>query len=100
MGGFMQPQAHVQVLANIIDFGMNPQSALDAPRWQWSSGRRVSLEVGMPNHLAAALRQMGHEIEYAPSSGVFGRGQIIFKNEYGGFTGATESRCDGCVAAW
>jgi gamma-glutamyltranspeptidase/glutathione hydrolase len=100
MGGFMQPQAHVQVLANLLDFGMNPQSALDAPRWLWSSGKRVSLEAGGPPHLAAALRQIGHDIDYASSSGVFGRGHMIFRNEYGGLTGAAEPRCDGCVAAW
>lgn len=96
----MQPQAHVQVLANMLDFGMNPQSALDAPRWQWMSGKRISLEVGSPSFLASALRQMGHEVDYAPSSGAFGRGQIIFLNEHGNLTGATEPRCDGCVAAW
>jgi gamma-glutamyltranspeptidase/glutathione hydrolase len=43
---------------------------------------------------------MGHEVEYSHLSGLFGRGQIIFKNEFGGLTGATEPRCDGSVAAW
>jgi len=100
MGGFMHPQGHVQVLANMLDFAMNPQSALDAPRWQWMSGRRVTLETGNPPHLADALRQMGHEIDYAPSSSTFGRGQIILRNEHGSMTGATEPRCDGCAAAW
>jgi gamma-glutamyltranspeptidase/glutathione hydrolase len=100
MGGFMQPQGHVQVLANMLDYKMNPQAALDAPRWQWLTGRRVTLEVGSPPHLAAALRQMGHEIDYAPSSATFGRGQIILLNEFGSLTAAAEPRCDGCAAAW
>ena len=100
MGGFMQPQGHVQVLVNMLEYGMNPQAALDAPRWQWLEGRRISFELGNPGSLATALRQMGHDIEYAASSGSFGRGQIILKNEYGTLTGATEPRCDGMVVGW
>jgi gamma-glutamyltranspeptidase/glutathione hydrolase len=100
MGGFMQPQALVPVLSNMLDYGLNPQAALDAPRWQWVSGRRVLLERSMPDYLAQALRGMGHEIEYAPSPGTFGRGQMILRNGRGSLTGATEPRSDGAVAAW
>jgi gamma-glutamyltranspeptidase/glutathione hydrolase len=46
MGGFMQPQGHVQVVMNTVDFEMNPQQALDAPRWQWMGGMDVSVEPG------------------------------------------------------
>jgi gamma-glutamyltranspeptidase/glutathione hydrolase len=100
MGGFMQPQAHVQVLANMLDFGMNPQSALDAPRWMWQSGKRVTLELGIPEHVAAALRHRGHEVEYAALNAVFGRGQMILRNEHGTLTAATEPRCDGAAVVW
>lgn len=97
MGGFMQPQGHVQVLANMLAYNMNPQSALDAPRWQWLQGRRVLLEHGHHPSLATALSQMGHQIEYSPTTGPFGRGQIILRNDHGTLTGATEPRCDGAV---
>jgi gamma-glutamyltranspeptidase/glutathione hydrolase len=100
MGGFMQPQAHVQVLSNMLDHGLNPQAALDAPRWQWVSGKKVQLEHSVPDYMADALRGMGHEIEYAPNSGAFGRGQMILRNEAGSLTGATEPRSDGYVATW
>jgi gamma-glutamyltranspeptidase/glutathione hydrolase len=46
MGGFMQPQGHLQVISNVVDFGMNPQEALDAPRWQWTGGMKVAVEPG------------------------------------------------------
>ena len=43
MGGYMQPQGHLQVMMNYIDFGLNEQEALDAPRWQWMGGKRLKL---------------------------------------------------------
>lgn len=100
MGGFMQPQGHVQVLMNAIDFKLNPQQALDAPRWQWTENLKVALEPGFNAAVPLALRRLGHEVDYSLESGSFGRGQIIWKTMQGTLAGATESRADGCVAAW
>ncbi len=100
MGGFMQPQGHVQVLTNLLDFGMNPQEALDSPRWKWNNNLQVSLEPNFPESQAENLSRAGHEITREDSSLDFGRGQIIIKTEYNSLAGATEPRADGSVAAW
>ncbi|MEH7075720.1 gamma-glutamyltransferase family protein [Neobacillus drentensis] len=101
MGGYMQPQGHLQVIMNTIDFGLNPQAALDAPRWQWIEGKKVEVEPHFPNHLAQALIRKGNQIEVALDAGGFGRGQIIWRNpESCVLMGGTESRTDGAIAAW
>ena len=102
MGGYMQPQGHVQVLMNMIDFGFNPQQALDAPRWQWTGDEdmKVEVEPGFDPAAAQRLAGMGHDIRFAIDGNSFGRGEIIFRTEDGTLVGATEPRTDGCVAAW
>ncbi|MEG1144046.1 MAG: gamma-glutamyltransferase, partial [Clostridium sp.] len=100
MGGFMQPQGHVQVITNTLDFHMNPQEALDAPRWQWVGGKTIEVERGFPYALTEELVRRGHDIKVLPESLTFGRGQIIWKDEQGVLTGATDSRADGTVAVW
>ncbi|MDA5110417.1 gamma-glutamyltransferase family protein [Brevibacillus thermoruber] len=100
MGGFMQPQGHVQVVMNTIDFHLNPQAALDAPRWQWLEGKTVEVERHFPEHIALALEQKGHQIKWGSFSSNFGRGQIIWRDENGVLIGGTDMRTDGCVAAW
>ena len=78
---------------------MNPQEALDAPRWQWVGGKRIQLEPGFDAGIAEELRRRGHEIE--PGAPIdFGRGQIIWRDGSGVLCGGTEPRADGCVAAW
>lgn len=96
----MQPQGHVQVLMNLIDFKMNPQQALDAPRWQWNKGKEVKVEPSFPSEDVRALRSLGHQIEYNSTKATFGRGEIIIRTDDGTLAGATESRADGCVATW
>ena len=100
MGGYMQPQGHVQVLMNTIDFGMNPQAALDAPRWQWEIGKRIQLEDTVPQEIIDELRARGHELVLGVPYHKFGRGQIIWRDDEGTLCGATEPRTDGTVAAW
>ena len=100
MGGFMQPQGHVQVITNTLDFHMNPQEALDAPRWQWTGGKNIEVERGFPYALTEELVRRGHNIKVLPESLTFGRGQIIWRDKDGTLTGATEPRADGTVAAW
>jgi gamma-glutamyltranspeptidase/glutathione hydrolase len=100
MGGFMQPQGHVQVVMNTVDFRMNPQQALDAPRWQWMGGMNVSVEPGFSPALAQSLHRKGHAVKFELESNSFGRGEIIWRTPEGTLGGATESRTDGCVAPW
>ncbi len=101
MGGFMQPQGHVQVAMNTIDFHLNPQAALDSPRWQWMKDRTVWVEPNFPRHIAEALKRKGHHIEVQLETGAFGRGQIIWRDhETGTLYGGTESRTDGTISAY
>lgn len=100
MGGFMQPQGHLQVIMNTIDFHLNPQAALDAPRWQWIEGKKVEVEHAFPHPIAQQLAALGHDIHYCVDSTGFGRGEIIWRDEDGVLAGGTEPRTDGTVAAW
>ena len=100
MGAFMQPQGHVLVVVNTVDYHMNPQEALDAPRIQWTGGKHIQLEREVPAHIAQDLARRGHEVEIVNSNLHMGRGQIIWKTENGLYVGGTEPRCDGTVAAW
>ncbi|MFQ5693549.1 MAG: gamma-glutamyltransferase family protein, partial [Nitrospinota bacterium] len=110
MGGATQPQAHVQILINMIDFGMNLQEAGDAPRilHQGSSqptgermtdGGRVLLETGFPYETIRELARRGHRVGY--SVGPYGGYQaILYDREHGVYRGASESRKDGQAAGY
>ncbi|HWV23149.1 MAG TPA: gamma-glutamyltransferase family protein [Thermomicrobiales bacterium] len=95
MGGHMQPQGHVQMVVNTIDYGMDPQTSIEQPRWQWTKDRNVLLETGTDPEIVEALRSRGHEIELMEDLGGFGRGQIIWKLPSGALMGGSESRADG-----
>jgi len=99
MGGYMQPQGHVQMVMNLVDFGLNPQAALDAPRWQWLGEMKVGIEQAASRALASGLARRGHQIEIAHDSTDFGRGQIIVRDpETGVLCGGTEPRADSHIA--
>lgn len=96
MGGFMQPQGHLQMVVNTIDYALHPQAALDAPRWQWLEGRKIELESQTPRYIAEGLRQKKHQVSLQLENGSFGRGQIIWRIGEALIAG-TESRCDGAA---
>lgn len=100
MGGFMQPQGHVQMVMNTLDFGLNPQAALDAPRWEWESANAVNVERSTAEHLFRGLASRGHDVNWQNNRLAFGRGQIIWRNGAGVLCGGTEPRTDGAVLGW
>ncbi|MFB5664219.1 gamma-glutamyltransferase family protein [Alteribacillus sp. HJP-4] len=101
MGGFMQPQGHLQVIMNMVDFGLNPQAALDAPRWQWLKDKTVAAESSFHPAVLKQLADKGHHIQMEYETGSFGRGQIICRNPANGvYAAGTESRTDGSISAW
>ena len=101
MGGFMQPQAHLQVLTGAIDHHLNPQDALDRPRWMWTGNKTIEVEQSFDPAILGQLVRAGHDIVVQQSSVPFGRGEIIWRDEARGvLCGGCEMRTDGQVAAW
>ncbi|MCY3781884.1 MAG: gamma-glutamyltransferase [Chloroflexi bacterium] len=106
MGGFMQPQGHFQVISAMVDNDLNPQEALNRPRWQVSGGDpggALLIEEGTPFKTMADLAERGHRIQ--PEAGLgrgnFGRGQIIrWDAESRVMHGGSEPRADGQIAAF
>lgn len=96
MGGAMQPQGHIQVLLNLLVFGMDPQQAVDAARFRHMSGRRVALEAPIDDGVRAALTRMGHEI-IDERDIAFGGAQIVMKLPRG-WAAASDPRKDGHAA--
>lgn len=105
MGGSMQPQGHLQVVASLVDSGLNPQAAITAPRFRWLDGRRVAIETGrLPDGTADVLRERGHEIvteaAFAERGGHFGGGQFIYRDEAGSLIGGSDPRRDGLAIGY
>ncbi len=103
MGGFMQPQGHTQVVVALVDDRIDPQAALDRPRFcieNREAGGRVALEEGMPSSTQAELSEMGHRVYSLNGYGraTFGRGQIIQREaKTGVLCGGSDPRADGCA---
>ena len=100
MGAYMQPQGHVQVMMNCLDFHLDPQQALDAPRWQWLRDGTVTVESRFSPDLARALRRLGHDVRLDINTPSFGRGQMIVRLANGVLVGGTESRTDSNIACY
>jgi gamma-glutamyltranspeptidase/glutathione hydrolase len=113
MGGFMQPQGHVQMLVNMLDLGMPPQQALDVPRWQIADpddgvgaqevGGRIMVEEGWSFASLAELSRRWHRVVPVDgfNRGAFGGGQIILRDPATGvLTGGSDPRKDGCALGW
>ena len=100
MGGYMQPQAHVQVVMNYVDFNLSPQQALDAPRWQWTKGKSFVVESGFDPDIVASLNDRGHDVQMTYDSIPFGKGEMIVRLPNGVYCGGTESRYDGSIALY
>jgi len=101
MGGFMQPQGQVQVVNNIVDFGMDVQQALDAPRFCWTEGNTVYIEPGFDDAVLSDLRRRGHKLIVGDDLALFGGGQIIqLDPQTGVLTGASEPRKDGVAVGY
>jgi gamma-glutamyltranspeptidase/glutathione hydrolase len=110
MGGAMQPQGHVQIVVNLIDFGMNLQEAGDAPRARHDGsseptgevmrdGGQVVLEAGAKPETVKALQARGHKVTVT-NDGDFGGYQAIMRNAEGVYFGASESRKDGAAQGY
>ncbi|MEM7796089.1 MAG: gamma-glutamyltransferase family protein [Cyanobacteria bacterium P01_C01_bin.118] len=95
MGASMQPQGHLQMVSNLVDRGLNPQTALDAPRWRFDKGNRVYLEQTVPRHVALGLSDLGHDVQVVADPGMFGKGQMILRLENGVLVAGSEPRADG-----
>lgn len=106
MGGFMQPQGHLQVFSALVDDGLDPQAALDRPRFcilDGTAGGQVALEQGIPLDVMDGLQAMGHPVEMVKDyeRAVFGRGQVICHTAGSGVLwGGSDPRADGCVMTY
>ncbi len=106
MGGFMQPQGHVQVILALVHDRLDPQAALDRPRLCIEEGEAsgsVALEEGIPVAVMSRLAEMGHRVRPVSGYGrsIFGRGQVITRDPLSGvLCGGSDPRADGCAMGW
>ena len=99
MGGNMQPQGHMQTLVRMLDYGQNPQTACDAPRWRYNAGLSINAENNMDRNTVQGLNDLGHELEVINDSYQdFGAGQFIWRMgdpKVQGYVAASDPRRDG-----
>lgn len=104
MGGPIQPQSHLNFVANVVDHGLNPQEALDHPRFRFEQGNEVVVEaaergVDEGGTLVAALGERGHVLQPMPplAADLMGGGQAVARLENGVWAGGSDHRKDGCA---
>ena len=95
MGGYMQPQGHLQVVSNLVDRGLGLQPAVDAARFRYRADGELWVEERLPDGVATDLARRGHDVRVQPASS-FGGAQIV-RNDGGTLAAATEPRKDGHV---
>ena len=100
MGGDMQAQGHVQVLSNIVDFGMDIQEAIDSPRFRFLGDKNVAIESGVPDYILDGLREFGHNVSRAGGYEGFGGGQGIMLLPNGVYVAGSDHRRDGCAVGF
>ena len=101
MGGSVQPQQHVQIFLNVVDFQMSMQQAVEVPRINHNSGLRVTAEPGIPEEVLGQLEDWGHEIRRRTTRGGVGGAQgIMFDIVTGVKMGGTTPHKDGCAVAY
>jgi gamma-glutamyltranspeptidase / glutathione hydrolase len=104
MGGNMQPQGHMQTLVRMLDYGQNPQTACDAPRWRYNTGMSINAEANMDANTVQGLNALGHELEVINDSYQdFGAGQFIWRMgdpKVEGYVAASDPRRDGQAAGF
>ena len=100
MGAFMQPQGHFQVLLGTLVEGLNPQDALNKPRWQWVGDKNIEVENSFDKEVVKALIKRGHHVTVKEDNTSFGRGEIIWRNKDDVFCGGCEPRTDASIAIW
>jgi gamma-glutamyltranspeptidase/glutathione hydrolase len=98
MGGGYQPSGHVRFLGNLLDFGMDPQEAIDAPR-SFTDASGLALETGYPESVAAELTALGHRVSRRTTP-LGGAQAIAIDTTTGVLIGASDPRKDGCALGW
>jgi gamma-glutamyltranspeptidase/glutathione hydrolase len=98
MGGAFQPSGHVRVMTNMVDFGMDPQSAIDAPR-SFADAGELKMERGYSPSVAGELADMGHKVTF-PDKPLGGAQAILIDRENGTLQGASDPRKDGSAIGY
>ena len=99
-GGDGQPQTLVQVITNIVQFGLTPQQAVEAPRFRWYGRDRLGVEPGIPADVRDALSKRGHQVQVQEPSEEFGGAQVIMLTPSGGRIAGADPRREAYAIAW